>query len=147
MARNHDALFDAGGRRAFCGGLRRHGYTYDTLAAELERAGLPRPSEGSAVYRSMILQAAALLPHAEPWELCARISPLYRPELHIGAVLPAEDNGYIAALLGTAPQVSVCAEGAAPTHTTHCPGQRIWFGESCRAPIVADSGDCSEVAE
>ena len=141
----HDALFDAVARKGFCAGLRRHGYTYDILAAELERAGLPRPSEGSAVYRSMILQAATWLAVPAPAELCARISPLYRPELHLGAALPAEQDGYLAALLDTAPQVSVCAEGAPSTVTTHCHGQRVWIGESCRAPIVIDSGDCSEV--
>lgn len=134
MARNHDALFDAVARKGFCAGLRRHGYTYEILAAELERAGMPRPSEGSAVYRSMILQAATWIAIPNPTELCARISPLYQPELHLGSALPQEDDGYLAALLGT-PAAPVCAEAAPPTHTTHCGGERLAFFFCMRAII------------
>ncbi len=141
MSRNHDAQFDAGGRRAFCGGLRRHGYSYTTLAAELERAGLPRPSAGSAAYRAMILHAAALLPHAEAWELCDRIAPLYDARYHLGAQLAPIEDGYLAALCDDSP--TLCAAPAAPSHTTHCEGERSRFFFCMRAVIPALT-DCTD---
>ena len=142
MSRNHDAQFDAVGRRAFCGGLRRHGYSYTALAAELERAGLPRPSAGSAAYRAMILHAAALLPNAEPWELCDRIAPLFDARHHLGAALPQEDDGYLAALCDDIP--SLCAAPDAPSHTTHCDGMRVG-GFACMRAVIPAPSCCDEL--
>jgi hypothetical protein len=135
----HDALFDGAARRAFMGSLSRHGYRYDDLASGLQALSLPRPSAGSSSYRSLILRAAASLPHAEVWQLSDIIASLYTADQHAGGA-PDIEAGYVAALLADGP--ALCEAMLPPQHTTHCHGIRVWMGERCSIPYISDSGLC-----
>lgn len=136
----HDALFDTHARRAFMGAIGRHGYRYDELASGLQAHSMPRPSAGSHMYRTLILRVVASLPHAEIWQVCARIASLYDDAIHTGGALPPEDDGYIAALVADAP--ALCAPLSAPAHTTHCRGARVWTGSVCTAPTMIENSNC-----
>lgn len=137
---DHDALFDGAARRAFMGGLSRHGYRYDELASELQALSLPRPSSGSSSYRALILRAAASLPGARVTQLADIIASLYTADQHAGGA-PDIEAGYVAALLDDGP--ALCEATSAPQHTTHCHGLRVWMGERCSMPSICEGGDCS----
>ena len=55
-SRHHPTYTDAA-RRRFCAALRSQAHDYDTVAAALQAAGKPRPSEGSPEYRDAVLTA------------------------------------------------------------------------------------------
>ncbi len=137
----HDALFSDSARRAFCATLRRYDYTYDALARALEGLSLPRPSAGSAVYRSLICDAIRSLPYAEVWEVADRVALLYRAEMHTGAPLPADDAGYLTALTA-----APCGNGRRHGHTVSldtvarpevCTRIGLWIGMG-RTPAAVD---------
>lgn len=137
----HDALFNDQARKAFCATLRRYSYTYDGLARSLEGLSLPRPSAGSAVYRSLICDAIRSLPYAEVWEVADRVALLYRAELHTGAPLPADDAGYLDALTA-----APCGTGRRHGHTASldtvgrvetCARIGLWVGMG-RTPAAGD---------
>lgn len=136
----HDALFDSHARRAFMGSLSRHGYRYEDIASGLQGLSLPRPSAGSHLYRALVLRVVAALPHAEVWEVCDRIASLYDGAIHLPAAPPADEDGYLSALLEDAPVL--CAPAAVPTHTTHCHGARVWWSQCVRPPVVATDALC-----
>ena len=54
---NHHPTYTDAARRRFCAALRSQAHLYDTVAAALQAAGKPRPSEGSPEYRDAILRA------------------------------------------------------------------------------------------
>lgn len=136
---DHDALFDGAARRAFMGGLSRHGYRYDELASELQALSLPRPSSGSSSYRALILRAAASLPGARVTQLADIIASLYTADQHAGGA-PDIEAGYVAALLDDGP--ALCEATSAPQHTTHCYGVRVWTGLICTAPTMIENSNC-----
>jgi hypothetical protein len=142
MARHHDAQFDAGARKGFFAHLRRYGYTYDGLARALEGLDLPRPSAGSASYRTLILDTVRALPYAEVWEIADRVALLYRPQHHLGAPLAPIEDGYLAALCDDSP--ALCAAGAVPAHTTHCEGARVG-GFACMRAVIPAPSCCDEL--
>ena len=55
-SKHHPTYTDAA-RRRFCAALRSQAHRYDTVAAALQAAGKPRPSEGSPEYRDAVLTA------------------------------------------------------------------------------------------
>jgi hypothetical protein len=134
---DHDALFDARARVAFCAALTGAGVSYNALAADLERSGLPRPSAGSAAYRARILQTVAALGRPEVWEITDRMAQLFDAHAHAASAPPADPEGYAAALIADLP--ALCGDGAGFVGTD-CAGVRVlWL--SC-----AGSGGASNKA-
>ena len=54
---SHHPTYTDAARGWFCAALRTQAHDYDTVAAALQTAGKPRPSEGSPEYRDAILTA------------------------------------------------------------------------------------------
>lgn len=144
MKAAHDVLFDAQARRAFCARLRDLGIGYNELADELERLGMPRPSGGSGAWRALLVTLARQV-SGDTVTLAERAARLYDGRSHAGGQPPADDDGYIAAIICD-DAATVCA-AVAPVDHTICAGRRAWWAVlDCRWPEMGESGVCAEVA-
>jgi len=142
----HDPMFTTEIRRAFCARLRDLGLDYGTLADELGRLGLPRPSAGSGTWRALIV-ATARMSSGDAITLAETVSRLYDARLHSqSAPPPADDDGYLASLTD-AP--ALCAAPRRPLAA--CCATTATAGEVCGNVWVVcvagwKAGDCSDPA-
>jgi hypothetical protein len=93
----HDPLFSADVRRAFCARLRGDGLDYGTVADELGRLGVPRPSAGSGTWRALIV-ATARMSSGDALRCAETAARLYDARRHSQSAPPADDDGYLSAL-------------------------------------------------
>jgi hypothetical protein len=138
-------MFTADVRRAFCARLRDFGVDYGTVADELGRLGVPRPSAGSGTWRALIV-ATARLSSGDAIRCAETAARLYDPRRHSQSAPPLDTEGYLAALtdapaLCAAPGRALAA-CCAPTTTT---------GETCAlvwsvCVVEYRASDCSEPA-
>lgn len=142
---HHDPLFTTEIRRAFCARLRDLGLDYGTVADELGRLGVPRPSAGSGTWRALIV-ATARVSSGDVIRCAETAARLYDARRHSqSAPPPADDDGYLASLtdapaLCAAPGRALAA-CCAPTTT----------GETCAlvwsvCVVEYRASDCSEPA-
>lgn len=140
----HDPMFSADVRRAFCSRLREFGLNYGTLADELGRLDLPRPSAGSGTWRALIV-ATARVSSGDALRCAETAARLYDARRHKSAPPPADDDGYLAALTD-AP--ALCAAPGRAPDITICDGVRVfWPVVACRWPVIGESGVCCAADE
>jgi len=143
----HDALFTAEVRRAFCARLRDFGLDYSTVADELGRLDLPRPSAGSGAWR-MLIVSAARVSSGDAIMLAEVVSRLYDARLHSQSAPPADADGYLDSLTAPpAPAACVAPRCALAACCATTPAS----GETCINVWVVcvagwKAGDCSEPA-
>jgi len=98
MKAAHDPMFTTDVRRAFCARLRDCGLDYGTLADELGRLDVPRPSAGSGTWRALIV-ATARLSSGDALRCAETAARLYDARRHSqSAPPPADNDGYLASL-------------------------------------------------
>ena len=141
----HDPMFTTDVRRAFCARLRDFGLDYGTVADELGRLGVPRPSAGSGTWRAMIV-ATARLSSGDAIRCAEAVAQLYDARLHSQSAPPSDTEGYLAALTD-AP--TVCA--APGRALVVCCATTTTTGETCVNVWVVcateyRAGDCSAPA-
>jgi len=137
----HDPAFSDADRRFFMARVGALGHRYDTLASELERSGLPRPTAGNAAYRSLILATLTAHCGADAWMVADAVARLYIPAAHLAAPLPAEADGYLDALTA-----APCGNGRRHGYTASldtvarpevCARIGLWIGMG-RTPAAVD---------
>lgn len=138
----HDPAFSDADRRFFMARVGALGFRYDTLAAELEKSNLPRPTVGNAAYRSLILATLTAHYGADAWMVADAVGRLYVPAAHRAAPLPVDDAGYVAALVSVP-----CGNGRRHGHTASldtvarsevCARIGLWIGMG-RTPKLEDA--------
>ena len=129
---DHDALFDRAARISFCAALTGAGVSYNALAADLERAGMPRPSAGSASYRARILQVVSALGRPEVWEVVDRMGQIFDRAAHAASAPPADPEGYAAALVADLPLAATSFALPHPRAAEVAAIIRGWAGEEPR---------------
>ena len=138
----HDPKFTTDVRRAFCARLRDFALDYGTVADELGRLGVPRPSAGSGTWRAMIV-ATARLSSGDAIRCAHSAAQLYDARMHSQSAPPSDTEGYLVSLLEAAP--ALCAAPAPAPDITICDGVRVfWPVVACRYPELVESGVCCE---
>ena len=140
----HDPMFTADVRRAFCARLRDLGFDYGTLADELGRLDLPRPSAGSGTWRALIV-ATARVSSGDAIRCAETAARLYDARRHSQSAPPPVNDGYLAALT-EAP--ALCA---APGRALAACCATTTTGETCAlvwsvCVVEYRASDCSEPA-